>query len=224
MKLSFPYIVNHIPKTTPYNRRPGILLNYDTITIHSTGNVSSTAQNERGWLVNKSNTRTASWHICVDEKQAIEAIPLNEVAWHAGDGGGSGNMKSLSIEVCEGGNRDKTLNNAIELIAYLLKQKNWNTKKLKRHYDWSGKLCPRIFIAGNWQGWKSFLSRIESKLIQTKVLPKIEREVGIFLGGKKVNVDGYMIGGSVFVPVRFFAESFGKRVDWNNNTYTVDIR
>ena len=93
------------------------------ITIHSTGNPKSTAMNERAWLTNPNNNVTASWHICVDEKEAVEAIPLNEVAWHAGDGGsGTGNRRSISIEICESGDRAKTLENAIKLTANLQQQ------------------------------------------------------------------------------------------------------
>jgi N-acetylmuramoyl-L-alanine amidase len=98
------YIIDHIPRTTPHNRRPGQVMTPQYITIHSTGNPSSTARNERGWLTNPSNTRTASWHICVDEKEAVEAIPLNEVAWHAGDGNGQGNRAHNGRHEPTGGN------------------------------------------------------------------------------------------------------------------------
>ncbi|WP_252891413.1 peptidoglycan recognition protein family protein [Thermoclostridium stercorarium] len=120
------YVTDHIPKTTPYNRRPGYSMTPEYITIHSTGNPTSTARNERAWLTNPNNNVTASWHIVVDEKEAIEAIPLNEVAWHAGDGGnGTGNRKSIGIEICESGDRQKTLKNAAELVAKLLKERGW---------------------------------------------------------------------------------------------------
>jgi N-acetylmuramoyl-L-alanine amidase len=134
------------------------------ITIHSTGNPSSTARNERGWLTNPSNTRTASWHIAVDEKEAVEAIPLTEVAWHAGDGSGQGNRASIGIEICESGNREKTLRNAVQLVAKLLKEKGWGVDRLRRHHDWSGKICPRILQPNNWQGWKDFIKAVEKEL------------------------------------------------------------
>ena len=48
----------------------------------------------------------------------MRLIPLNEVARHAGDGGsGTGNRRSISIEICESGDRAKTLENAIKLTA-----------------------------------------------------------------------------------------------------------
>jgi N-acetylmuramoyl-L-alanine amidase len=159
------YIVDHIPRNTPHNRRPGTSMHPEYITIHSTGNPSSTARNERGWLTNPSNTRTASWHIVVDEKEAIEAIPLNEVAWHAGDGAsGPGNRKSIGIEICESGDRQKTLANAANLVAKMLNERGWGVDRLRRHYDWSGKICPRILMANNWQGWKDFIKAVEKEL------------------------------------------------------------
>ena len=110
--------------------------------------------NERNWLVNPSNTRVASWHIAVDEKLAVEAIPLDEVAYHAGTS--AGNNTSIGIEICESGDRVKTLKNAAELTAKLLHEKNWGIDRLKRHYDWSKKICPRIMSANNWEGWDAF--------------------------------------------------------------------
>jgi N-acetylmuramoyl-L-alanine amidase len=134
-----------------------------SITIHSTGNPSSTAKNEREWLTNPSNTRIASWHICIDEREAIEAIPLDEVAFHAGNA--TGNHTSIGIEICESGNRIKTLENAVNLVAKLLKERGWGVDRLRRHFDWSGKMCPRIMSANNWQGWKEFVERVRKELV-----------------------------------------------------------
>ena len=158
------YIVDHIPRKTPCNRRPGLSMSPQYITIHSTGNPKSTARNERAWLTNPSNKVTASWHIVVDEKEAIEAIPLNEVAWHAGDGSGQGNRASIGIEICESGNRAKTLENAVKLTAKLLKERGWGVDRLRRHYDWSGKICPRILQPNNWAGWEQFKRDVQKEL------------------------------------------------------------
>jgi hypothetical protein len=89
------YIVDHIPRTTPHNRRPGTSMTPEYLTIHSTGNPTSMAQGERNWLTNTTNQRTASYHLVIDDKNAIECLPFNEMAWHAGDGAnGTGNSKS----------------------------------------------------------------------------------------------------------------------------------
>ncbi|KXZ39489.1 N-acetylmuramoyl-L-alanine amidase [Alkalithermobacter thermoalcaliphilus JW-YL-7 = DSM 7308] len=166
------YITDLIPKSTPNNRRPAIPLISEYITIHSTGNPSSTAKNERAWLTNPTNTRQASYHIVVDEKEAIEVIPTGlknifpntqtaENSWNAGDGRGKGNMASIAIEICESGDREKTLQNAIELVARILMEKKWDTDRIKQHYDWSGKNCPRILRdTGRWN-W--FIQQVQKK-------------------------------------------------------------
>jgi len=100
----------------------------------------------------------------VDEKEAIEAIPLNEVAWHAGDGNGQGNRASIGIEICESGNREKTLRNAVQLVAKLLKERGWGVDRLRRHFDWSGKICPRILQPNNWAGWEQFKKDVAREL------------------------------------------------------------
>jgi N-acetylmuramoyl-L-alanine amidase len=159
------YDIDHIPLTTPKNRRPANPMTAETITIHNTGNPKSTAKNERGWLTNPNNNRTASYHIVVDEREAIECIPLNENAWHAGDGiRGAGNRKSIGIEICESGNYSKTIDNAVKLTAQLLRERNWGTDKLRRHFDWSGKVCPRLMQPNDWQNWKDFVAKVDREL------------------------------------------------------------
>lgn len=168
------YTLDHIPKGTANNRRPTVQMTATTITIHNTGNPKSTAKNERAWLTNLSNTRMASYHIVIDEHGAIECLPLNEHAWHSGDGNGSksGNRTSIGIEICESGNYAKALGNAVELIASMLKQRGWGVEQLKRHYDWSAKICPRLmYDAGKWSGWTAF-----KQMVAAKMQPTIEED------------------------------------------------
>lgn len=142
--------------------RPGGSYNKVEICIHSTGNPESTAKNERAWLDNPSNQRQASWHLCIDEKDCICAIPLKEEAWHCGNN--NGNKYSIGIEICESGNRQKTLERAAELVVQLMKEYNIPLSKVKRHYDYSSKSCPAILMANNWQGWKDFIKLIQNKM------------------------------------------------------------
>lgn len=156
----YKYIVDHIPYSQ--QKRPNIKMTPEYLTIHSTANLNSSARNERNWLTNPSNKNQASFHLVIDEKEAIECIPLNEVAWHAGDGRGKGNMASIGIEICESGDREKTLQNAIELVAKLLHERKWGIDRVKQHYDWSGKNCPRILRDTG--RWPEFLNRIKAEL------------------------------------------------------------
>ncbi|MED4354796.1 N-acetylmuramoyl-L-alanine amidase [Schinkia azotoformans] len=166
------YIVDHIPKSTPYNRRQGLVMKPEYITIHNTGNEKSTAQNERNWLTNPTNDRQASFHIVVDENNAIECIPLNENAWACGDGfNGTGNRKSINIEICESGNYQKAVENAIKLTVELMNKYNIPIENVKRHFDWSGKICPRLmYDKGTWNTWKQFKQDLQKEVTKEKVV------------------------------------------------------
>ena len=142
-----------------------------SLTIHSTANLLSTADNERDNLARVDNTRHASFHLVVDDKEAIECIPLNEVAWANGDGYyGEGNRSSISMEICESGNRAKTLDNAAKLAAKVLKENNIPFNKMVRHYDWTGKNCPRILSADNWVQWFFFKAEVMKYIIDNQAL------------------------------------------------------
>lgn len=208
------YIIDHIPKSK--DKRPGRALDLKWITIHSTGNPSSTAKNERAWLTNPSNSRTASWHLVVDEKEAIEAIPLNEVAYHAGNS--VGNSTSIGIEICESGDRAKTIENAVKLTAKLLHERGWGIDKLKRHFDWSGKICPRIMSANNWEGWQGFKIQVDREL------KTMDSKVNVNFKGRPFEVDGYLKDGSNYVKIRDVFEGAGFKVDWDQATKTVIIK
>ncbi len=208
------YIKNHIlidPK-----KRTGKKVTMSSITIHSTANPKSTALNERNWLVNPSNNRTASWHIAIDEKEVVEAIPLNEQAYHSGSS--VGNNTSIGIEICESGDRAKTLDNAIKLAAKMLHERNWGIDKLKRHFDWSGKICPRILSNNNWEDWNAFKIQVQREL------DNLSNKVKVNIKGKDCLLDGFMKNGTNYVPIRAVAEALGHKVDWDNATRTVIIK
>lgn len=181
--MSYTFIRDHIPRSTPHNRRPGTSLAPTTITIHGTANPTSTAKNERGWLTNPSNNRTASYHYVVDAVNVIEVIPPNEVAYHAGDS--FGNRTSIGVEICES-NYDKSLANAAKFVAKLLHDRGWEVDRLRRHYDWSGKICPRLmYDNGKWTGWHNFKSMVQAELDDLrryKMSPEDANKIIKFLG------------------------------------------
>lgn len=225
---NYTYRKDHIPKGTACNRRPGLAMNPTTITIHNTANEKSSAANERAWLTNPSNKVQASYHIVIDEREAIECIPLTENAWHAGDGSGStsGNRTSIGIEICESGNYAKTIDNAVTLVAQMLKERGWGIDRLRRHWDWSRKICPRLmYDAGTWSVWYAFKAAVQGRLNE---LNKEESSVKLDKANVKVNgkevKDGVIIGGSVYVPLRGVSEALGAAITWDNKTKTATIK
>ena len=125
-------------KKCPYSMTP------IGVCIHNTYN-NAPAINEITYM--KNNDSSTSYHIAVDDKEAIQAIPFNRNAFHAGDGGnGNGNRKYIAVEICyskSGGERFKKAESraAIE-VAAILKQYGWNVNNVKAHRDFSKKDCP----------------------------------------------------------------------------------
>lgn len=221
------YKINHIPISK--DKRPGTKMIPTSITIHSTANPKSTALNERNWLVNPSNNRTASWHIVVDDKEIIEAIPLNEIAYHAGKR--EGNNTSISIEMCESGDRAKTIQNTIELVAKMLNERKWGADKLKRHFDWSGKICPGILSKNDWEGWRAFIIQVERELIRlnngNQNTNMNKENIKINLHGKDLEVEGIVEktvnGDTNHIPIRFI-EELGYKVGYKDGKVTIEYK
>lgn len=133
------------------------------ITVHNTSNDAS-AKNEVNYM--KNNKSSTSYHVAIDDKEVILAVPFNRNAWHAGDGNkGTGNRKTIGIEICyskTGGTRfNNAEENAAKYIATLLKDYGWTVKNVYRHKDWSGKNCPHRTIS---KGWSRFVDMIQDEL------------------------------------------------------------
>lgn len=132
------------------------------IVVHNTANDAS-AENEIRYMIN--NTNEVSYHIAVDDKEAIQGIPFNRNTWNAGDGLGKGNMEGLSIEICyskSGGDRFiKAEQNAAKLIAQLLKEYGWGIDKVTKHQDYSKKYCPHRTLD---MGWERFLNMVRAEM------------------------------------------------------------
>lgn len=129
------------------------------ITTHNTAN-DAPAANEIAYM--KSNNQEVSFHYAVDDKEIIRGIPENRNAWHAGDGNGDGNRKSIGVEICyslSGGSKfTQAEKNAAEFIASLLKERGWGIGRLKKHQDWSGKYCPHKTLDNGWQRFVDMVS------------------------------------------------------------------
>ena len=134
------------------------------IVIHNTANDAS-AMSEISYMIGNNNQ--VSFHYAVDDTRAVQGIPLNRNAWHAGDGGnGTGNRKGIAIEICyskSGGNKFVAAQkNAALLTAKLLKQYGWGIDRVKKHQDYSGKYCPHRTL--NSYGWTWFKNLVQSYL------------------------------------------------------------
>ena len=137
------------------------------VTIHNTAEPFS-AFDERMRVANRKEVRT-SFHFAADEREIVQLLPLGFHGWHAGDGDGNGNLRSVGIEICRSvfrGKNDRLYRRAEEnaclLAAALLKVLKLTPAELRMHRDWSGKFCPHRILEDD--SWDSFVSRVAAKL------------------------------------------------------------
>ena len=120
-----PFVVKLVKMKGQANVRTGIFMAPKGITIHNTGNnmPTATALAHAKWLVSVEEAERdyIGAHFFVDDHQIVQVLPINEVAWHAGDGQGRGNMTTIAIEICEVGDILQAEANALLLIGYLKK-------------------------------------------------------------------------------------------------------
>lgn len=137
------------------------------IVIHDTGNKSKGADANAHFNFFNTADRQSSAHYFVDDIQILRIIKDKDKSWHCGDGKGRygiRNENSIGIEMCINIDSDfnTTINNTIELTAYLMNKYNIPIENIVRHYDASRKICPNIMSKNNWILWDEFKDNLYS--------------------------------------------------------------
>lgn len=133
------------------------------IVVHNTAN-DAPAKNEIAYMIRNDNE--TSFHYAVDDVEIVQGIEENRNAWHSSDGGkGKGNREGIAIEICyskSGGERfNKAEQNAVELIADILKRYGWGVDRVTKHQDYCGKYCPHRTLD---MGWDRFINMIKAEM------------------------------------------------------------
>lgn len=139
-------------------------MDWTYLTIHNTAN-RMPAKNEVSYVHSRQGEVT--YHFAIDDKECIQLLPLTKSAWHAGDGKGNGNTKSVAIEICyslDKGDKRYPIaeDNAAHKAAELLHSKGFGVDRLRKHQDWSGKYCPHRMLDNN--GWGNFKNKVQKYL------------------------------------------------------------
>lgn len=149
------------------SRRGEKLEDIQSIVIHYVGNPGTTAQQNHDWYENPESE--VSSHFLVGlEGEIIQCIPLDEFS----SASNHRNRDTISIEVCHpdesGEFSDTTYASLVKLTAWLLDVCHLDTEDVIRHYDITGKECPRYYVQ-NEDSWNTLLLDIGRALkeIQT---------------------------------------------------------
>lgn len=157
----------------PYSRSGEKQKDIQYIVIHWVGNANTSATANRNYFNNLAQTHStsASSHYIIGlNGEIIRCIPDDEVAFHSGSY--SMNRKSIGIEDCHpdwnGKFTDDTYNALVELCADLCKKYGISINNVIRHYDVTGKSCPKYYVEHQ-DEWNKLKQDIYNKINGTPV-------------------------------------------------------
>lgn len=133
----------------PYSRPQIKTKRITGIVIHYTANPGATAMQNRDYfegLKDSHATKASSNFIIGLDGEIIQCVPTWEVAYASNHR----NEDTVSIETCsfnaEGTYTDKTYHSMVKLTAWLCLKFDLTEEDVIRHYDITGKICPKYFV------------------------------------------------------------------------------
>ena len=129
------------------------------IAIHYVGNPGTTAQANRNYFAQPDTQVSAHFLVGLDG-EVLQNVPLNEVAYCSNQR----NDDTISIECCHpddsGEFTSATYESLVRLTRWLMEEYGLDTSQVIRHYDVTGKLCPKAFVEHP-EEWERFLRALE---------------------------------------------------------------
>ena len=154
-----------------YSRPQTPLEKVNGIVVHYVANPCSTALENRNYFEGLkdqtgSKTTSASSHFVIGlEGEVVQCIPLDEIAYASNNR----NSDTISIECCHpdetGKFTDATYDSLVQLTAFLCSKFNLTENDVIRHYDITGKDCPKYFVE-NEAAWETFRSDVGAVLAE----------------------------------------------------------
>ena len=161
-----PYIDVELLTPNPYSRPQIPVEKVNYIAIHYTANPGSTAMSNRNYFENLATTQEnkVSSHFVVGlDGEVVQCIPTSEMSYATN----ARNVDTISIECCHpdetGQFNDETYNSAVKLTAWLCTRFGLNSDQVIRHYDVTGKDCPKYYVE-NPDAWFQMKSDIAAQI------------------------------------------------------------
>ena len=147
--------------------RPGTALKQvNGIVIHYTANPGSSAMANRDYFegLKDAHTTKASSHFIVGlEGEVVQCIPTTEIAYASNERNGD----TISIECCHpddtGAFNTATYQSMVQLTAWLCNRFGLTSQDVIRHYDVTGKICPKYFVEHE-DAWEQFKEDVQQQI------------------------------------------------------------
>ncbi len=141
--------------------RPGIALkSIEGIVVHYTANPGTTAEQNRDYFESlaTSGDAFASSHFIIGiDGEIIQCIPLTEISYCSNER----NSDTISIECCHkdesGEFSESTYYSLVKLTKWLMEEYDISSKNVIRHYDVTGKCCPKYYV-DHPEEWQKFVA------------------------------------------------------------------
>lgn len=168
-----PVYIQQFLTVNEYSRPGTPLETVNGIVIHYTANPGTTAQQNRNYfegLAESKLTKASSHFIIGLSGEIIMCVPLEEIAYASNQR----NADTISIECCidneEGRFNEETYASLVHLTAWLIGKYDLVMDDVIRHYDVTGKICPKYFVEHE-SAWDDFKLDVE-KYIETNGVDK----------------------------------------------------
>lgn len=144
------------------SRRGVRLEDLNSIVIHYVGNPGTTAQQNRNYF-DSSSSEVSSHFVVGLEGEIIQCVPLAEKS----SASNHRNRDTISIEVCHpdrtGKFTEESYQALVKLTAWLCDTCRLDSADVIRHYDITGKQCPKYFV-DHPDEWETFLSDVREAM------------------------------------------------------------
>ncbi len=161
-----PELIVELLDINEYSRPGTALEKVNGIVVHYTANPGTTAEQNRGYfegLAQSGETYASSHFVIGLEGEVVQCIPLDEVAYASNNR----NSDTISIECCHpdetGKFYDSTYQTLVNLCAYLCVEFDLKPDDIIRHYDVTGKICPKYFV-DHPEEWETFHKDVKNAI------------------------------------------------------------
>jgi N-acetylmuramoyl-L-alanine amidase len=215
-----------IKNLTTQNFNSGTVSRIKYIVVHYTGNNGDTALGNTNYF---KTYRGASAHYFVDESSVYQSIEDKNIAWHCGANtyyhNECRNHNSIGVEMCSYINdkgkyafKEKTVNNALQLIKELMEKYNVPIENIVRHYDVTHKVCPAPYVNDS-KAWTSFKKKLAEKIQEDD---EMIEQITVNINGKNYKADRILKEDKNFLCIKDL-EQAGFNIGYDTNTKTPSI-
>ena len=167
-----PYIDVQLLTPNEYSRPQIPIEQIKYIAIHYTANPGAGAMDNRNYFENLAathETKVSSHFVVGLDGEVVQCIPTSEMSYATNER----NVDSLSIECCHvddtGAFNEATYDSVVKLAAWLCTRFGLTEENVIRHYDVTGKNCPKYYVE-NPEAWEKMKSDIAAQIQEDYIL------------------------------------------------------